>query len=138
MPEHQKDPETWLRAFYAAGDALDPQPWLSAYWTEDASLDFGGQPPIKGAINIQQFFASRFEALKSMKHTIVSMDVFPNKLYHEALVTYVLKGDVEDITLRACTVFGKAIDEDRISFSHSYMDAGPLMARMRWLKEQKK
>ena len=138
MCEPQQDTEAWLRDFYAAGDALDSESWLRMFWTEDATLEFAGNPAVDGADSIQEFFASRFAALKSMKHTVLSVDIFPDKVWHEASITYVLKDDDQEVTLRACTVFGKALGETKISFSHSYLNPQPLMERKLLVEQRKK
>ncbi|KKA24843.1 hypothetical protein T310_1111 [Rasamsonia emersonii CBS 393.64] len=86
MAANPQSTQDWLKAFYAAADALDAR----------------GE--------VEAFFAQRFSELKSMRHAITTIDVLPDKVYHGAVVTYIIKDDdkeEEEISLRALTVFGK-------------------------------
>lgn len=78
-----------------------------------------------GHEEIEAFFAARFDELDSMKHTIISSDVLPDNICHEANIRYVVKGDDQEVVLRAMTAFGKLKCKDKISYSHSYMDPSP-------------
>jgi hypothetical protein len=73
-----------------------------------------------------------------MKHTIISVDVLADKIYHEASIRYIVKGDDQEVLLQALTGFGKLEVEDKISYSHSYMDPGPLQERERIVEERKR
>lgn len=56
------------------------------------------------------------------------------------MVTYIIKDDdkeEEEISVRALTVFGKAVGEDKICYSHSYMDPTPLVERKRLIAQRK-
>lgn len=66
------------------------------------------QEPIQGHTQII-VFEQRFQALASMKHTIGHVDVVGDRVYQEADIEYVLKGDPEGrvIRVQGMAVFGK-------------------------------
>lgn len=73
-----------------------------------------------------------------MTHRIISVDILPDKIYHEASINYIVKGDDQEIVLRAMTVFGKVMGEDKISYSHSYMYLSTLLERTQVVEERQK
>lgn len=75
MAANPQSTQDWLKAFYAAADALDARSWVETYWTDDAELQFAGVPVAKGRGEVEAFFAQRFSELKSMRHAITTIDV---------------------------------------------------------------
>ena len=56
-------------------------------------MRFPGQPPLQGHDAIKGFFHKQFSLLDSMTHTIGHVDVLPDRIYQEAKIEYVVKGD---------------------------------------------
>ena len=68
-----------------------------------------------------------------MKHTIGHVDVLPDRIYQEATIDYVLKGDEEKkvVSVQGMAIFGKRVDEDKMRFFTVYLDTSPLVERVR-------
>lgn len=134
----KKAPETaaaheWLQSFHRLGDSLSPEMWVETFYTPDCTMQFLGQPPVHGHEAIIAHFRRQFARLECMKHTIRHVDVTHERIYQEATVTYVVKGDPEQrpIEAQGLAVFGKGVGESQISFFTVYLDLEPLRERMR-------
>ncbi|KAJ5417599.1 Nuclear transport factor 2 [Penicillium crustosum] len=110
----------WLQQYHAAGDALNPDVSVPKFYTPDC-----GHDAIKG------FFNKQFSLLDSMTHTIGHVDVLPDRIYQEAKIEYVVKGDPEQkvIKVDGLAVFGRRVGEDQMSFFTVYLDPRPLLER---------
>lgn len=96
-------------------------------------MQFLGQPPVHGHAAIISHFQRQFARLQSMKHTIGHFDVTHDRIYQEATVTYIVKGDPEQqpIEAQGLAVFGKGVDESKIRLFTVYIDLEPLRNRMK-------
>ncbi|CAI7652337.1 unnamed protein product [Penicillium pancosmium] len=91
----------WLQSFHRLGDSLSPEMWVETFYTPDCTMQFLGQPPVHGHEAIIAHFRRQFARLECMKHTIRHVDVTHERIYQEATVTYVVKGDPEQRPIEA-------------------------------------
>ena len=129
----------WLTDFHAIGDSLDAKASVAKFYTEDCVMQFPGRPQLKGHTEILTFFEQQFLFLESMKHTITHFDVFPDRIYQEATISYVVKGDPEKkpVEILGIAIFGKGVNEDKMSFFTVYLNPAPLQERIQWVASQK-
>ncbi|KAJ5770376.1 uncharacterized protein N7511_002427 [Penicillium nucicola] len=122
----------WLQSFHRMGDSLSPEIWVETFYAPDCTMQFLGQPPVHGHAEIIAHFRRQFARLESMKHTIRHVDVTHDRIYQEATVTYVVKGDPEQRPIEAhgLAVFGKGVEESQIKFFTVYLNLGLLRERM--------
>lgn len=123
----------WLSDFHTHTDSLNSTVSVPKFFTEDWTMHFPGQPPLQGHAAIIDLFTAQFALLESMKHTIKHVDVLPNRIYQEASISYVVKGDAEKtpVEIQGLAVFGKRPDEERMRFFFTvYLDATPLVKRI--------
>ncbi|CAI7618074.1 unnamed protein product [Penicillium glandicola] len=90
----------WLREYHAAGDALNPDVSVPKFYTPDCVMRFPGQPPLQGHDAIKGFFTKQFSLLDRMTHTIGHVDVVSDRIYQEAKIEYVVKGDPEQKVIK--------------------------------------
>ncbi|KGO47707.1 Nuclear transport factor 2 [Penicillium expansum] len=130
-PEVKTSAIEWLQQYHAAGDALNPDVSVPKFYTTDCVMRFPGQPPLQGHDAIKGFFKMQFSLLDSMTHTIGHVDVLPDRIYQEAKIDYVVKGDPEQkvIKIDGLAVFGRRVGEERMSFFTVYLDPRPLLER---------
>ena len=128
----------WLTDFHAIGDSLDPKASVAKFYTEDCVMQFPGLPQLKGHTEILNFFERQFLLLESMKHTITHFDVLPDRIYQEATISYVVKGDSEKkpVEVQGIAMFGKGVNEDKMSFFTVYLNPAPLQERIQWVESQ--
>lgn len=122
----------WLLDFHTTGDSLNAKMWVTRFYTEDCELYFSGQPVVKGHDAIIALFEQQFALLESMQHEIHHFDVLPDRIYQEASISYIVKGDPEKRTVKllGLAVFGKALGEDKMRFFRVYLDPTPLRERI--------
>lgn len=122
----------WLEDFHRHGDALDSNLAVPKFYTDDCVMTFAANPSIKGISDIIGFFDSQLPHLESMKHTIKHVDVLPDRIYQEADIRYVVKGDPErkEILIRGMAVFGRKPGDERMSFFTVYLDPTALRERI--------
>ncbi|PLB48409.1 NTF2-like protein [Aspergillus steynii IBT 23096] len=122
----------WLQAYHASGDSMDPHTSVPKFYAEDCEMLFPGQPPIKGHAQIIAFFERQFQILASMKHTIGHVDVAEDRVYQEADIEYVLKGDPEGqvIKVQGMAVFGKGVHDERMRFFKVFLDPEAILKRV--------
>jgi len=72
---------------------LNPVPWVEGFYTPDAELNFANLPTVKGHEAIVKAMTGSMQSLESMKHTVGHIDVMPDRIYQEAKIQYVVKGD---------------------------------------------
>ncbi|RAK92477.1 hypothetical protein BO79DRAFT_65280 [Aspergillus costaricaensis CBS 115574] len=125
--------KSWLRDYHTLGDELNPDIAVPKFYTPDCEMRFPGHAPIKGHEAIISFFKEQSTILESMKHTIGHVDVLPDRIYQEATIDYVLKGDEEKkvVSVQGMAIFGKRVDEDKMRFFTVYLDTSPLVERVR-------
>ncbi|KAJ5959214.1 Nuclear transport factor 2 [Penicillium vulpinum] len=129
--EIKKSAIEWLQQYHAAGDALNPDVSVPKFYTPDCVMRFPGQPPLEGHDAIKGFFKKQFSLLDSMTHTIGHVDVVSDRIYQEAKIEYVVKGDPEQkvIKIDGLAVFGRRVGEDQMSFFTVFLDPRPLLER---------
>lgn len=122
----------WLSDFHTYNDSLNPAVSVPKFFTEDCVMQFPGQPTLKSHAAIIDFFTKQFTLLESMKHTIKHVGVLPDRIYQEASISYVVKGDPEKnpVEIQGLAVFGERTDEDRMNFFTVYLDPTPLAKRI--------
>ncbi|OJI82049.1 hypothetical protein ASPTUDRAFT_57814 [Aspergillus tubingensis CBS 134.48] len=125
--------KSWLQDYHSLGDQLNPDIAVPKFYTPDCEMRFPGHAPIKGHEAIINFFKEQSTILESMKHTIGHVDVLPDRIYQEATIDYVLKGDEEKkvVSVQGFAIFGKRVDEDKMRFFTVYLDTSPLVERVR-------
>lgn len=130
-PEIKTSAIEWLQQYHAAGDALNPDVSVPKFYTPDCVMRFPGQPPLQGHDAIKGFFKKQFSLLDSMTHTIGHVDVLPDRIYQEAKIEYVVKGDPEQkvVKIDGLAIFGRRVGEDQMSFFTVYLDPRPLLER---------
>lgn len=130
-PETKASTIEWLQQYHAAGDALDPDVSVPRFYTPDCVMRFPGQPPLKGHEAIKGFFKKQFSLLDRMTHTIGHVDVAPDRIYQEAKIEYVVKGDPEQMIIKidGLAVFGRRVGEDQMSFFTVFLDPRLLLER---------
>ncbi|KAJ5295560.1 hypothetical protein PENANT_c001G09996 [Penicillium antarcticum] len=123
----------WLQSFHRMGDSLSPELWVETFYAPDCTMQFLGQPPVHGHAAIIAHFRNQFARLESMRHTVRHVDVTQERIYQEATVTYIVKGDPEQrqIEAQGLAVFGKGVSESQIRFFTVYLDLEALRERMR-------
>ncbi len=126
------DTHAWLSQFHAASDALNAPHWINTFFAPNATIRFANNPALVGREEIIGSFNDTFKLLASMKHTVLAVDVLPEKIYQEALITYIVKNDPEQvpISVRGMAVFGKKVDESTVTFFDVYLDISPVFARI--------
>ncbi|KAI9038830.1 nuclear transport factor 2 family protein [Aspergillus affinis] len=127
----------WLQAYHASGDSMNPHTSVPEFYTEDCEMIFPGKEPIKGHAQIIAFFGQQFQTLASMKHTIGHVDVVEDRIYQEANIEYVLKGDPEEkvIKVQGLAVFGKGVRDERMKFFKVFLDPSPIFKRVGELQQ---
>lgn len=140
MPQQELNASaySWVQKFHAAGDRLRPDESVSEFYSADCVMEFPGQPARIGQGDIRGFFEAQFAHLESMKHTIKTVDALPDKIYQEATISYVVKGDPEKktIDIQGIAIFGKKADEDVMSYFRVYLDPAPLLERIKQVQGQ--
>lgn len=123
----------WLQEFHKHMDALDSNLAIPKFYTDDCILTFASSPAITGKSNIIDFFDSQFPYLESMKHTIKHVDVLQDRIYQEADILYVVKGDPErkEIFIPGMAVFGRKPGDEKMSFFTVYLDPTALQERIK-------
>lgn len=123
----------WLQSFHRHGDALSPELWVKTFYAPNCTMQFLGQSPVTGHAAIIAHFQRQFSGLESMKHDIGHVDITPERIYQEATVTYVVKGDPErrPVEVQGLAVFGKGVWDSQMKFFTVYLDLKPLQDRMR-------
>ena len=118
--------------WHEAGDALNATNWMTNFWREDAELKFAEYPLVKGRTALIEFFDGQFALLDLMKHTIKTVDIIGDKVYQEATITYMVKGDPEQkkIDLQGIAVYGRKPGDEKINFLTVYLDPTELNERM--------
>ncbi|KUL87150.1 hypothetical protein ZTR_05577 [Talaromyces verruculosus] len=130
--EHHAEAIAWLTDFHRHMDALDSSLAIPKFYTDDCVLTFAANPAVTGKADIINFFDSQFPHLESMKHTIKHVDVFPDRIYQEADIRYVVKGDPErkEISITGMAVFGRKPGDEKMSFFTVYLDPTALRERI--------
>ncbi|KAF3397102.1 hypothetical protein EIK77_003516 [Talaromyces pinophilus] len=130
--EHHAEAIAWLEDFHRHMDALDSNLAIPKFYTDDCVLTFAANPAITGKADIINFFDSQFPHLESMKHTIKHVDVLPDRIYQEADIRYVAKGDPErkEISITGMAVFGRKPGDEKMSFFTVYLDPTALRERI--------
>ncbi|OJJ72644.1 hypothetical protein ASPBRDRAFT_29581 [Aspergillus brasiliensis CBS 101740] len=125
--------KSWLQDYHSLGDQLNPDIAVPKFYAPDCEMRFPGHPPIIGQEAIINFFKEQSTILASMKHTIGHVDVLPDRIYQEATIEYVLKGDEERkvVSVQGLAIFGKRVDEDQMRFFTVYLDTNPLLERVK-------
>ena len=85
----------------------------------------------RGHEAIIAFMDAQQGVLRRIKHTIRRVDILPQRVYEEAGVEWVVKGDPEGrvIAGRGLGVFDEDCDEDRVRRFDVYADFSALVAR---------
>jgi ketosteroid isomerase-like protein len=130
--DHHAEAVAWLENFHRDGDAMDSNLAVPKFYTDDCVFRFAANPAIAGKSAIIDFFNSQFPHLESMKHTIKRVDVLPDRIYQEADIRYVVKGDPErkEILLTGMAVFGRKPGDEKMSFFTVYLDPTELKERI--------
>ncbi|KAJ5164566.1 Nuclear transport factor 2 [Penicillium coprophilum] len=130
-PEIKASAIEWLQRYHASGDALNPDVSVPEFYTPDCVMAFPGQPQLQGHDAIKTFFKQQFSIIDRMTHTIGRVDVVADRIYQEAKIEYVLKGDPEQkvIKIDGLAIFGKRAEEDQMSFFTVYLDPRELLER---------
>ncbi|KAK1148504.1 hypothetical protein N8T08_009509 [Aspergillus melleus] len=131
-PEIHTQTLQWLQAYHASGDSMNPRTFVPQFHTEDCEMTFPGQEPIKGHAQIIAFYEQQFQIIASMKHTIGHFDVVDDRVYQEAHIEYVLKGDPEGkvIKVQGLAVFGKGTRDERMKFFKVFLDPSAILKRV--------
>ncbi|KAH8433200.1 nuclear transport factor 2 family protein [Aspergillus melleus] len=131
-PEIHTQTLQWLQAYHTSGDAMNPRTFVPQFHTEDCEMIFPGKEPIKGHAQIIAFYEQQFQIIASMKHTIGHFDVVEDRVYQEADIEYVLKGDPEEkvIKVQGLAVFGKGVSDERMHFFKVYLDPSAIFKRV--------
>ncbi|KAL5319431.1 hypothetical protein ACEPPN_012484 [Leptodophora sp. 'Broadleaf-Isolate-01'] len=122
----QEDITEWVKSFHRASDSLTTTD-LGKYYTKNGSLKFANNELLVGLdaintvlhipalLNIShmacitrefvtdinlKFFGTTFPLLSSMKHEIVNLDVIDNKIYQTCTITYTVKDDPQNRTIK--------------------------------------
>ncbi|CZS92882.1 uncharacterized protein RAG0_03390 [Rhynchosporium agropyri] len=89
----------WVLSFHKASDSLKTTD-LGKFYTKDGSLKFANNPLLIGLDAINASFATVFPLLSSMKHEIVNLDTISNKIYQTCTITYVVRDDPQNRTIK--------------------------------------
>ncbi|KAH6715159.1 hypothetical protein BKA61DRAFT_347630 [Leptodontidium sp. MPI-SDFR-AT-0119] len=95
----QEDITEWVKSFHRASDSLTTTD-LGKYYTKNGSLKFANNELLVGLDAINTFFGTTFPLLSSMKHEIVNLDVIDNKIYQTCTITYTVKDDPQNRTIK--------------------------------------
>ncbi|KAL8786739.1 MAG: hypothetical protein Q9195_008073 [Heterodermia aff. obscurata] len=120
-----------LAQFHVLADALDPRPWMSLF-APDAILNYANNPTLTGHEEIIAAMEQSMSGLRSMKHEIGHIDVTPERIYQEAKITYVIKGDPteEKLVVKGFAVVHKGVGEERLRRLDIYGDFSEVFGRM--------
>lgn len=68
-----------------------------------------------------------------MQHTITHLDVAPDRVYQEADIRYVVKGDPgrKEIMIKGIAIFGRKPEEEKMRFFTVYLDPTALLERVK-------
>ena len=125
----REDAAEWARALYDEHVDRKDAAGFAAAFTDDATLQFGNNPPLAGRAAIESAIAGFFTAMVSLRHELVRLSLDGRTLFLEARVTYT-RHDGGVVTVPAMTVFdttatsaGRRAERCRI-----YVDLAPLFA----------
>lgn len=129
--QQRSEAHAWLLRFHEANDALDAAA-VGRFHAEGSVVRFGNADPIIGRSKIEEHFGNVFPLLEVMKHRVVRFDVLHDRIYQEASITYVIRGDEEkkEITISGLAVIGKRPNEEVMSFFDVYLDWSPVQERL--------
>lgn len=102
---------------------------FAAVFTEDATLRFGNNEPLRGRQAIEAGIAGFFQAMVSLRHKTSKLTLHENMIFLEAMVTYV-RHDGNSVSVFAMTVYEliDAADGKRARECRIYVDLAPLFA----------
>jgi hypothetical protein len=131
-PDLHAEAIAWLTDFHKHMDSLDAQVAVPKFFAEDCVLSFGDNPPITGVSNIKDFLNGQYAYLESMRHTIKRVDVVSDRIYQEADIRYVVKGDPEqkEILIKGIALVGKRPEQEKMSTFTVYLDPTTLKERI--------
>ena len=121
--------------FYDAADSLDASRYIKGFFTPNAELTLGQSPTMHGHDELLPTITGYLTVFNMMKHVYVSaqaysykvltfplsgslghFDVLPDKIYQQANIHYLVKGDVEkeEIVVKALAVFHKGVEDEKV------------------------
>ncbi|OKL63761.1 hypothetical protein UA08_00034 [Talaromyces atroroseus] len=123
---------TWLTDFHKHMDSLNAEVAVPKFFAEDCVLSFAENPPITGVANIKDFLSAQYQYLESMHHTIKRVDVVSDRIYQEADIRYVVKGDPErkEILIKGIALVGKRPKQEKMNTFTVYLDPTALKERI--------
>lgn len=137
--------QQWFETFHNTSKTLDAQAF-SQWFTTDATVHFANNPAAEGREAIASSFAFAFDRLDVMIHEIVSIDLVEEsgqepRLYHRAVITYVVKGDdpAKDAIMVPAMMSGLPVVSDegddkvgklKLRRCEIYVDASQVFTRM--------
>jgi len=123
----------WVRDFYNGTNSSDITNWITQFYQPNGVLNFANSPSLKGHEEIISFFEKQHAVLSSIKHDILHVDVFSDRIYIQQTDTYIVKNDPEqnEIIIKAVVVIWKKVDENNLSSLDVYLDPTPLKEKIK-------
>ncbi|EIM84766.1 uncharacterized protein STEHIDRAFT_148095 [Stereum hirsutum FP-91666 SS1] len=145
----------WLTEFYAASDTRDASLWVDAFFTDDAAIDFGNHPTVRGKENIRPWVGEQFPYISLIKHEILEFHEANNSIYHSLRISYRVKDDPEDqvIPIRAFAIAHRRLVDSglvvteplqggekpcgglRVDKFEVWLDKSPVAERISWVSK---
>ncbi|EED20387.1 hypothetical protein TSTA_036130 [Talaromyces stipitatus ATCC 10500] len=121
--DHHREAIAWLEDFHKHTDSMDPNLAIPKFYADDCVFTFAANPSVTGQSNIIEFFSTQFPYLEN---------VLPDRIYQEAEIRYVVKGDPErkDIVVNGMAVIGKRPEDEKMTFFTVYLDPTELKERI--------
>ena len=80
-PNNIEKSKEWVHDFYKNFDAFDIDNWLSKFFKADTVVSLCNNPSLKGCDEVRAHFEHQRPFLTCMKHTIIDIDVLPDRIY---------------------------------------------------------
>ncbi len=123
----------WIRNFYEGINFPDINSWVTDFYKPDAILNYGNSPSLKGLKEIADHFEKERVILSNIKHFLLHVDVFSDRIYVQKKDIFIVKNDPEqkEIIIKLLVVIWKKVDEDKLSSLDYYLDPTPLLERIK-------
>ncbi|KAH6689626.1 hypothetical protein F5X68DRAFT_254047 [Plectosphaerella plurivora] len=130
VPTTREEARAWLAKLHGIHDSLEAQQ-IDSMYAQDATLQFGNAPLVKGLDAIKAHFGGSYVVTASMEHQLKEYEIVGNRIWHTVEITIRVKGDAtnEDIMFRAAafsTILTEGPDAGKMDRYEIYADHSDL------------